>query len=134
MRLRFYNAKILTMENENIINGELCTDGGKISYVGEQRQNGDFDRDCIFSTGEDADVDLDDDCFYPYEYIIINMRTDDFVDTIYAQKPLNPKEVRKRMKKADVRKNCPYKVRMYINGFYEKEFKFRTNKNANVRY
>ena len=45
MKLRFYNAKILTMENENIINGELCTDGGRISYVGEERQNGDFDRE-----------------------------------------------------------------------------------------
>lgn len=98
-------------------------------------KNGNFDRDCIFSTDEDADVDLDDDCYlYPYEHILFNMRTDDFVDTIYAQKPLNLKEIRKRMKKADVRKNCPYKVRMYINGFYEKEFKFRTNKNGNVRY
>ena len=97
-------------------------------------KNGIFDRDCIFSTGAEADVDLNDDCFYPYEYIIFNLRTGNFVDTIYAQKPLNPKEVRKQMKKADVRKNCPYKVRMYINGFYEKEFKFRTNKNANVRY
>ena len=97
-------------------------------------KNGDFDRDCIFSTGEDADVDLDDDSFYPYEYIVFNMRTDDLADGIYSQTPLNPKEIRKRMKKADVRKNCPYKVRMYINGFYEKEFKFRTNKNGNVRY
>ena len=97
-------------------------------------KNGNFDRDCIFSTGAEADVDLDDVYFYPYEYIIFNMRTGNFVDTIYAQTPLNSKEIRKRMEKADVRKNCPYKVRMYINGFYEKEFKFRTNKNGNVRY
>ena len=97
-------------------------------------KNGIFDRDCIFSTGAEADVDLNDDCFYPYEYIIFNLRTGNFVDTIYAQKPLDPKEVRKQMKKADVRKNCSYKVRMYINGFYEKEFKFQTNKNGNVRY
>ena len=97
-------------------------------------KNGDFDRDCVFSTGEDADVDLDDDCFYPYKYIVFNMRTDTFVNAIHTQTPLNPKEIRKRMEKADVRKNCPYKVRMYINGFYEKEFKFSTNKNGNVRY
>lgn len=45
MKLRFYNAKILTMENENIINGELCTDGGLISYVGSEKQDGDFDRE-----------------------------------------------------------------------------------------
>lgn len=49
MKLRFYNAKILTMENENIINGELCTDGGRISYVGEERQSGAFDREIDLS-------------------------------------------------------------------------------------
>lgn len=31
MKLRFYNAKILTMESESVINGELCTDGGRIT-------------------------------------------------------------------------------------------------------
>lgn len=45
MKLRFYNAKILTMENEEIVTGELCTDGGKISYVGKEVQSGDFDRE-----------------------------------------------------------------------------------------
>lgn len=35
MKLRFYNAKILTMENEDIIEGELHTDGGKISHIGD---------------------------------------------------------------------------------------------------
>lgn len=49
MKLRFYNAKILTMENENITDGELCTDNGKISYVGGERQNGDFDREIDLS-------------------------------------------------------------------------------------
>ena len=49
MKLRFYNAKILTMENENIIEGELHTDGAKIAYVGaEKPKNSDnekFDRE-----------------------------------------------------------------------------------------
>ena len=45
MKLRFYNAKILTMENENIIEGELCTDGGKITYVGAERTSGGYDRE-----------------------------------------------------------------------------------------
>ncbi len=45
MKLRFYNAKILSMENENIINGELCTDGNKISYIGEESQSGKYDRE-----------------------------------------------------------------------------------------
>ncbi len=45
MKLRLYNARILTMENENIINGELCTDGEKITYVGEEKQTGAFDRE-----------------------------------------------------------------------------------------
>ena len=49
MKLRFYNAKILTMESENIINGELCTDGGRITYVGEKAQTGDFDREIDLS-------------------------------------------------------------------------------------
>lgn len=45
MKLRFYNAKILTMENESIIEGELCTDGGKIAYVGSERASGGYDRE-----------------------------------------------------------------------------------------
>lgn len=45
MKLRFYNAKILTMENESIIEGELCTDGGKIAYVGAERASGGYDRE-----------------------------------------------------------------------------------------
>lgn len=49
MKLRFYNAKILTMESESIINGELCTDGGRIAYVGEAAQAGDFDREIDLS-------------------------------------------------------------------------------------
>lgn len=45
MKLRFYNAKILTMENENIIEGELCSDGGKITYVGAERDSDGYDRE-----------------------------------------------------------------------------------------
>ncbi|MBD5129173.1 MAG: amidohydrolase [Ruminococcaceae bacterium] len=44
MKLRFYNAKILTMENENIIEGELHTDGGKISHIGGKTEDK-FDRE-----------------------------------------------------------------------------------------
>lgn len=45
MKLRFYNAKILTMENENIIEGELCTENGRITYVGANRASGGYDRE-----------------------------------------------------------------------------------------
>lgn len=45
MKLRFYNAKILTMENENIIEGELCTENGRITYVGANRTSGGYDRE-----------------------------------------------------------------------------------------
>lgn len=45
MKLRFYNAKILTMEDESIINGELHTENDKISFVGENAPKGDFDRE-----------------------------------------------------------------------------------------
>lgn len=45
MKLRFYNAKIISMENENIISGELCTNGSNISYVGSESQKDEFDRE-----------------------------------------------------------------------------------------
>ena len=45
MKLRFYNARIIPMTDESVINGELCTDGGRISYVGEEAQVGAFDRE-----------------------------------------------------------------------------------------
>lgn len=44
MRLRFYNAKILTMEDEKIIEGELHTNNERISYIGTEK-NGEFDRE-----------------------------------------------------------------------------------------
>ncbi len=37
MKIRLYNAKILTMENTDITEGEVWTDGDKITYVGEKR-------------------------------------------------------------------------------------------------
>lgn len=46
MKLRFYNAKILTMNDDRIIEGELHTDGGRISYVGApESEAGAFDRE-----------------------------------------------------------------------------------------
>lgn len=45
MKLRFYNAKILTMQNSDIIEGELHTDGGKISYIGANNGASGFDRE-----------------------------------------------------------------------------------------
>lgn len=44
MKLRFYNAKILTMEDEKIIEGELHTDNERISYIGGEK-GGNFDRE-----------------------------------------------------------------------------------------
>lgn len=49
MRLRFYNAKILTMQDEKIIEGELHTENGKISFVGENAPKGEFDREIDLS-------------------------------------------------------------------------------------
>lgn len=45
MKLRFYNAKILTMESEKIIEGELHTENDKITFVGENAPTGNFDRE-----------------------------------------------------------------------------------------
>ncbi len=50
MKLRFYNAKIMTMSDDSIISGELHTDGGKISYVGAAKpDSGSFDREIDLS-------------------------------------------------------------------------------------
>lgn len=48
MKLRLYNAKIMTMLDESVIDGELHTDGGTIKYVGAANSNepaGSFDRE-----------------------------------------------------------------------------------------
>lgn len=50
MKLRFYNAKILTMTDDQILEGELHTDGGKIAYVGAPKaEQGSFDREIDLS-------------------------------------------------------------------------------------
>lgn len=50
MKIRFYNAKILTMQDDKVISGELHTDGDKISYIGEKKpENGAFDREIDLS-------------------------------------------------------------------------------------
>ncbi len=50
MKLRFYNAKIMTMADDKIINGELHTDGGKISYIGEKKDTAErFDNEIDLS-------------------------------------------------------------------------------------
>ena len=56
MKLRFYNAKILTMENENIIDGELRTDGARISYVGAAKAD---------EEGFDREIDLNGNLIIP---------------------------------------------------------------------
>ena len=38
-KIRFYNAKILTMKDRNVIDGELWVDGDKISYIGASKDN-----------------------------------------------------------------------------------------------
>ena len=40
MKIKFYNARILTAENDcSIINGEIHIDGDKIRYVGEEKNS-----------------------------------------------------------------------------------------------
>lgn len=45
MKMRFYNARIITMNGREIINGELHTDGDTITYVGAEAKPGDFDKE-----------------------------------------------------------------------------------------
>ena len=45
MKLRFYNALVLTEAGKEIFSGEVCTDGNVITYVGTERQEGKFDRE-----------------------------------------------------------------------------------------
>ncbi len=45
MRLRFYNASVLTEAGKEIFNGEVHTDGNKITYVGTDKKDGQFDRE-----------------------------------------------------------------------------------------
>ncbi len=43
MKLRFYNAQILTMESTEIFSGEVHTDGDTIIYIGKEKKDGSFD-------------------------------------------------------------------------------------------
>lgn len=45
MKLRFYNAAILTKAGEEIFSGEIHTDGDTIAYIGTERGDGVFDRE-----------------------------------------------------------------------------------------
>ena len=46
MKTRFYNARILTMaDGIGITEGELHVDGDKISYIGKESTNGEFDKE-----------------------------------------------------------------------------------------
>ncbi|MBO7448865.1 MAG: amidohydrolase family protein [Clostridiales bacterium] len=45
MKLRLYNAKILTMEDRNIIEGEVWVNGSDIEYVGVSKEGHTFDQE-----------------------------------------------------------------------------------------
>lgn len=46
MKYRFYNARILTMKDNSLINGELWTDGNRITYIGQSKSTDDvFDEE-----------------------------------------------------------------------------------------
>ena len=45
MKIRFYNARILTMQDNTVIDGELHTENERISYIGAPNGAKDFDRE-----------------------------------------------------------------------------------------
>ena len=45
MKLRFYNASVLTEAGKDLFSGEVHTDGNKITYVGTEKGDGQFDRE-----------------------------------------------------------------------------------------
>lgn len=47
MSVRFYNARILSMKDQSITEGELCVDNDRISYIGPAIEHKDkvFDRE-----------------------------------------------------------------------------------------
>ncbi len=45
MKLRFYNAAILTEAGKDIFSGEIHTDGDTITYIGTEKRDGSFDRE-----------------------------------------------------------------------------------------
>ncbi len=58
MKLRLYNAKIMTMLDESVINGELRTEGGVIKYVGASGEN-------LPSESFDREIDLKGNLIIP---------------------------------------------------------------------
>ncbi len=45
MKIRFYNASVMTEAGKDIFNGEVHTDGDRIVYVGTEKAGGQFDRE-----------------------------------------------------------------------------------------
>ncbi|MCM1299997.1 MAG: amidohydrolase family protein, partial [[Eubacterium] siraeum] len=46
MKVRFYNARIMSFKNDcSITSGELHTNGSLIEYIGEEKKEGIFDRE-----------------------------------------------------------------------------------------
>ncbi len=45
MKLRFYNSSVLTEAGKDIFNGEIHTDGDRITYIGTEKGDGQFDRE-----------------------------------------------------------------------------------------
>ena len=58
MKIRFYNAKILTMTDSSVIDGELWTEDDKISYVGVPKAD-------TVSTVFDREIDCNGDILMP---------------------------------------------------------------------
>ncbi len=58
MKLRLYNAKIMTMLDESVIDGELHTNGGVIKYVGAAGEK-------MSSDGFDREIDLKGNLIIP---------------------------------------------------------------------
>ena len=58
MKLRLYNAKIMTMLDESVIDGELRTEGGVIKYVGASGEN-------LPSESFDREIDLKGNLIIP---------------------------------------------------------------------
>ncbi len=58
MKLRLYNAKIMTMLDESVIDGELRTEGGVIKYVGATGEN-------LPSESFDREIDLKGNLIIP---------------------------------------------------------------------
>ena len=59
MRIRFYNARILTMQgNDAPVRGELHVEDDRISYIGEGKEKGESERDGLWDREIDCDGNL----------------------------------------------------------------------------